>query len=131
MFLLQLDGFAKKVDAEQGRLAAVPGEAHDFPWGGLNMLDDIAFQRFVVQTKISSLGIELLLFEVIAVMTVEVTDRTDCLHHNLKFTRRSFQRDVSYRLKALYSKNVSMSSPWVELKGRRSASLPQLLTMRR
>src|SRR5262245_5747092 len=112
MFLLQLDGFAKKVDAEQGRLAAVPGEAHDFPWGGLNMLDDIAFQRFVVQSKISSLGIELLLFEVIAVVTVEVTDRTDCLHHDLKFTRRSFQRDYLRPWGTLLKKVTDVTTCW-------------------
>src|SRR5262249_43264845 len=128
MFLLQLGGFAKKFDAEQSRFAAVPGEAHDLLGRRLNMLDNITLQCLVVQTEIGSLGIELLLFEVIAVVAVEVTDRTDRLYHDLKFARRSFQRDVSFRLKALYSKNVSMSSPRVELKGRQSASLPQLLT---
>src|SRR5262249_43253314 len=72
MFLLQFDSFAKKVDAEQRRLAAVPGEAHDFLGRGLNMLNNITLQCLVVQTKIGSLGIEFFLFEVIAVMTVEV-----------------------------------------------------------
>src|SRR5262249_14380331 len=110
MFLLQFDSFAKKVDAEQRRLAAVPGEAHDFLGRGLNMLNNITLQCLVVQTKIGSLGIEFFLFEVIAVMTVEVADRTDCLHHDLKFTRRSFQR-ITSDLEALYSKKLLMSPP--------------------
>src|SRR5262245_30329583 len=114
MFFLQRNGFAEKFDSEQRRLASMPGKTDDLLRRCLNMLDNVALQSFVAQTKIGSLGIELLLFEVIAVMTVEVTDRTDCLHHDLKFTRRSFQPDVSFRLKALYSKNISMSSPRFE-----------------
>src|SRR5262249_60180789 len=77
MFLLQFHSFAKKVDAEQGRLASMPGEADDLLRRCLNMLDNITLQCLVVQTKIGSLGIEFFLFEVIAVMTVEVADRQD------------------------------------------------------
>src|SRR5262245_52590518 len=110
MFLLQFHSFAKKVDAEQGRLAPMPGEADDILRRGLNMLDNITLQCLVVQTEISSLGIEFFLFEVIAVMTVEVADRTDRLYHDLKFARCSFQR-ITPDLEALYSKKLLMSPP--------------------
>src|SRR5215475_3496391 len=110
MFFLQRNGFAEKFDSEQRRLASMPGKTDDLLRRCLNMLDNVALQSFVAQTKIGSLGIELLLFEVIAVMTVEVADRTDCLHHDLKFARRSFQR-ITSDLEALYSKKLLMSPP--------------------
>ncbi len=60
VFFLQFDGFAEEIDAKQRRLAAVPREADDFSGRRLDMLDDVAFESFVVQAKVAALGIEIL-----------------------------------------------------------------------
>jgi hypothetical protein len=70
----------------------MPGETDGFLGRCLDVLDDVALQGFVVEAKIGSLGIKLFLLEVIAVMTVEVTDCPYGLYHDLKFARCSFQR---------------------------------------
>jgi hypothetical protein len=62
------------------------------------MLLDILFESFVVEAEVGAFGIELLFFQVVAIMTVEVTDRPDGLDHDLKFTGRGFQGIASSRL---------------------------------
>src|SRR4029077_3180173 len=42
VLFLKLYCLAEKIDAKQCRLAAMPGEADDFLWRRLDMLDDIA-----------------------------------------------------------------------------------------
>src|SRR5207245_10690157 len=54
MLCLHLTRPAEKIDAEQGRLAAVPGKAHDLFRSRLDVLDDVALQRFVAQPDIRS-----------------------------------------------------------------------------
>jgi hypothetical protein len=61
------------------------------------MLLDILFEGFVVEAEVGAFGIELLFFQVITVVTVEVADRPDGLDHDLKFARRGFQVRASSR----------------------------------
>jgi hypothetical protein len=70
VLFLQLHGFAEKIDAQQCRLAAMPGEADELFGGRLNMLDDVAFESFITKAEVGSFGIKLLFFEVIAIMAV-------------------------------------------------------------
>src|SRR5206468_10852238 len=84
---------AEKIDAEQGRLAAMPGEAHDLFRSRLDVLDDVALQRFVAQPEIRAFRVELFFLEVVAVVAVQIADCSDRFYHDLKFTSRSFQRD--------------------------------------
>src|SRR5512145_2243212 len=72
MFFLQVDGLAEKIDAQQGRFAAVPGEADDFPGCRLNMLDDIALESFVIQAEVRPLRIKILFVQIVAIVTIEV-----------------------------------------------------------
>ena len=93
MLFLQLNRPAEKIDAEQGRLAAVPGEAHDLFRSRLDVLDDVALQRFVAQPEIRAFRVELFFLEVVAVVAVQIADCSDRFYHDLEFTSRSFQRD--------------------------------------
>jgi MAPEG family len=61
------------------------------------MLLDILFEGFVVEAEVGAFGIELLFFQVIAIVTVKIADRPDGLDHDLKFTRRGFQLRASSR----------------------------------
>src|SRR5215471_12170248 len=99
----------------------MPGEAHGFLGRCLNVLGDVALQGFVIQAKICAFGIEVFFLQVITVVAIEITDRSDRLDHNLKFTGCSFQKHLRKRTMAaselgsagseeLYSKNRSMSS---------------------
>src|SRR5439155_11610112 len=92
ILLLQRYRLAKKIDAEQRRFAAVPGKTHDLPGRRLDMLLDIALQRFIVEAKIRPVGIKFFLLQIVAVVTIEVTYRPDGFYHDLKFTRRGFQK---------------------------------------
>jgi hypothetical protein len=61
------------------------------------MLLDVAIESFIVEAKVGAPGVEILFIEIIAVVTVEVADRPDGLHHDLKFTRGGFQNnDLRY-----------------------------------
>src|SRR5581483_3555527 len=91
MFFLKLDGLAEKVHAKQGRLAAVPGKAHDLARRRLDVLLDVLFERLVVEAEIGALRIEIFFLQVVAIVAVEVADRPDRLHHDLKFAGRGFQ----------------------------------------
>ena len=52
---------------------------------------DVALESLVVEAKIRPFGIKIFLLQIVAVVTIEVANRPDGLHHDLKFTRRGFQ----------------------------------------
>src|SRR6202008_1532183 len=89
--------FAKKIDAEQRRFAAMPGEAHDFLGRCLNVLNNVALEGLVIQAKVCAFGVEIFFLQVIAVVTIEIANRSDRLDHNLKFTSCSFQKHLRKR----------------------------------
>ncbi len=95
MFFLQLHRLAEKLDAEQGRFAAVPGEADDFPGRRLNVLEDVALESFIVQAEVRALWVKVLFVQIIAIVTIEVANRPDRLDHDLKLTRRGFHAEDS------------------------------------
>src|SRR3990172_4980047 len=120
VFFLKVDGLAEEFNAEQRRLAAVPGKADDLLRRCLNMLGDVALEGFLAQAKVRAFGVEVFFFEVIAVVAVEVADRPDRFHHDLKFTRGSFQTGYlreprlpnrQAQALGLYSKKSRLSSP--------------------
>src|ERR1043166_7228505 len=134
MFLLQFDGLAKKIDAEQRRLAAMPGETDDLLRRRLYVLNNITFEGFVIEAEIRSFGIKILFLEVVTVMTIEIAYRSDCLNHDLKFTRCGFQEksppkwgrlDPGVPIR-LYSKKLWMS-PLGEPIGNEDIKLPSIL----
>src|SRR6185503_20274599 len=59
------------------------------------MLNDVAFEGVIVEPKICALGIKIFLFQIIAVVTIEVANRPDRLDHDLKLTCRSLQQATS------------------------------------
>jgi hypothetical protein len=79
----------------------------------LDMLNDVAFEGLVVETKICALWIKIFLFQIIAVVTIEIANRPDRLDHDLKLTCRSLQRATSSYINSLglYSKKRWMSPP--------------------
>src|SRR5690242_8654575 len=90
----------------------MPREADDVLRRGLDMLNDVEFESLVIETKICALWIKIFLFQIIAVVTIEVANRPDGLDHDLKLTCRSFQRATSTddNTLGLYSKKRWKSS---------------------
>ena len=88
MLFLQRNDFLKIIEAERGRLAAVPGDIDHRPRRGFDLLDDVALEHLVAHPEGVAFGIEKFFFEVIAVAAIEVADRPDRLRHYLKFAQR-------------------------------------------
>ncbi len=81
---LQLDDFLKKLKSHQRRLPALPGERHHWSGLGLDVLLDVGFQQLLGHAETGLARVQALLFEVIAVLAVEIADGTDRFRHNMK-----------------------------------------------
>ncbi len=80
---LEGDGLAEEFDAEQGGLAALPCEADVGRGLGLDVLADVVFEQLGGHAPFA-FGVEGFLFEVEAVLAVEVADGPDGLGHDVE-----------------------------------------------
>src|SRR5215471_8616798 len=84
VFLLQLNSFFEEANAQQGRLAALPGEI-DLRYGlPPDVLPDIFLQHRIAHPPFAFFGIEFLLFQVKAVFAIEVADGADGLGEHVE-----------------------------------------------
>jgi len=86
MFVLKGNDLAKVVKTQEGRLPSVPGKVDRWSGRGLDVLDDIPFQDILGHAELLTFWVEMLFFQVIAVVTAQVADGPNGLGENLKFT---------------------------------------------
>jgi len=85
MSALQRYNFTKVAQAQNGRFSTMPRKPDHVFWGSVNMLNNIFLQNFIGHSKQFALWIELFLVQIVAVVTVQVTDGSDRFSKNLKF----------------------------------------------
>jgi len=88
MLSLQRHNPAKVVQAQNGRLPAVPRKPDHCFRGSVDMLDDIVLQGFVGHLKRLALWIEVFLLQVVAVVAIQVAEGANWFNENLEFTGR-------------------------------------------
>ena len=81
--LLQCYGLLVEVDACQEGLSSVPAEGDGGYLYGLDVLADVAFEQFVAHLGLMA-SVEVGLAQVVAVVAVEVTERSHGLYHRGK-----------------------------------------------
>ena len=84
IFVLNINDIPEIVQTEQSRFAAVPGKPYFIFGAGVDMLADIFFEDIFLHAERRGTRIEILLFQVIAVVAVEVADRADRFGKYLK-----------------------------------------------
>lgn len=82
-FPLQVHDLTEKVQAQQGRLTALPGEDHLLAVLALEVLPDEGLKHLIGDAPMSGLPEQFLLREVIAVGAVEIAERPGRLHHDM------------------------------------------------
>jgi len=85
MLALKGHDLAKVIKTQKGRLPAVPGKVDRWSGRGLDVLDDVSFQDILGHAKRLTFWVEMLFFQVIAVVTAQVADGPNGLGENLKF----------------------------------------------
>jgi len=86
MLALQLHNFAKVVEPQEGRFPAMPRKVDHGTGGSVNVLDNVLLQNVIGHAKQLALWIEVLFFQIVTIVTVQVTDRATGLGKNLKLT---------------------------------------------
>jgi hypothetical protein len=86
MFVLKGNDLAKVVKTQEGRLPSVPGKVNLLPGRSSDVLDDLPFQDILGHAELLTFWVEMLFFQVIAVVTAQVADEPNGLGENLKFT---------------------------------------------
>src|SRR6185312_4046074 len=84
VFLLELEGAAEEVDAQERGFATLPGEGDSRGGLGLDVLADVGFQHLGRHGPVALAGVEVFLFEIEAIGTVEVTDWPGGLGHDME-----------------------------------------------
>jgi hypothetical protein len=87
---------AKVIDAQKGRLPTMPGKVDRWSGRGLDVLDDVPFQDILGHAELLTFWVEMLFFQVIAVVTAQVADGPNGLGENLKFSGSVAQSLVPY-----------------------------------
>jgi hypothetical protein len=93
--LFQFNNLAEEIDAQQSWLSALPGEANHGRLLRLNVLADVALQEVIRHGPRRRGVIEIFLFQVEAILTIQIADRSHGLCHDVKpgqayrFSRRS------------------------------------------
>jgi hypothetical protein len=83
VFLFQLDYFLKKLQAQQGGLAALPGKDDFAAILSFDVLADVGFQDFVGDTKMAVAAQKIFLVEVVTIGAVEIADGADGFDHSV------------------------------------------------
>jgi len=88
VFPLQLDDTAKVVQSQDCGFSSMPGKTDLRVWVNSEVLFDILLQEVLGHAERSAFWIELFLFQVVAVKTVQVAERTCRFDKNLKISGR-------------------------------------------
>jgi hypothetical protein len=83
MLALQFNDLMKVLQTQQGGFPAVPGKTDHWIRGGLNVLNDVLFQDIIRHAKGLLIRVEALFFQVVTVVTIEVTDGANRFSKNL------------------------------------------------
>ncbi len=85
MLALQRHNLAKVVQPQDGRLPTMPGKIDHRTRGSVDVLDNVLLQDGVGHAKRLALWIEVFLFQVVTIVTVQVADGANRFGKNLKF----------------------------------------------
>jgi hypothetical protein len=77
----------KIIETQEGRLSTVPGKIDRRTGKGFDVLDNIFFQHGIGHAKSLLGGIEVLLLQVVTIVTTQVAEGTNRFGEDLKFTR--------------------------------------------
>jgi hypothetical protein len=84
MFSLQLHDLFKVVLPQEQRLPAMPRKGNRLTGGGIYVLDNVLLEEVVGHAERLALGIEVLLFQIVAILTVQIAARAGGLDKHLK-----------------------------------------------
>jgi hypothetical protein len=79
----------KIVQPQQARFPTVPGKADGWIGASINVLDNVLFQDVVWHPKRFALWIQVHLFQIVTVVTVQIADRANWFGKDLKLPRSS------------------------------------------
>lgn len=89
VFSLETERFFKKLDSHQGGFAALPGKGDFLALLCGNVIPDVVFQRLVRHAEVAA-GKQFFLGEIVAVIAIEITDRSAWLDHDMETLRVPF-----------------------------------------